>query len=48
MTVFNRSFRKNGKFCRLGWPERYTPGATIAKFNGGTRGILNGVCVERA
>ncbi len=27
---------KKGKFCRLGCPDLYTPGATIAKFNGGT------------
>ena len=44
MTVLSFNFRKNGKFCRLGCPDLYTPGATIAKFSGGTRGIFG--CVR--
>ncbi len=36
-TALRPSLARKPKLRRLGWPERYTPGATSAKLMGGTR-----------
>jgi hypothetical protein len=44
MVLFSRRVRRKGWFFLFGYPDRYTPGATMAKFKGGTS--LDGIGSE--